>query len=175
MPPPPSPGSPKWGPTRSSARSRSTVSPSHRRRCRRRRLSHRCCPSRSAIPPAAPPKSPPPVRASPNLPPPLLPRPPGNRDQTEAETLTCLPSVLRAIELQSPRLVVSLGKISAQRLTGSADGILRLRGRWRDLSIGGRNVPLLPTLHPAYLLRQPAQKRLAWRDMLMLRQALDAH
>ncbi|MBI2717727.1 MAG: uracil-DNA glycosylase [Rhizobiales bacterium] len=102
-------------------------------------------------------------------------RPPGNRDPTEAETLMCLPFVLRAIELQSPRLVVSLGKISAQRLTGSADGILRLRGRWRDLSIGGRNVPLLPTLHPAYLLRQPAQKRLAWRDMLMLRQALDAH
>ena len=102
-------------------------------------------------------------------------RPPGNRDPTEAETLMCLPFVRRAIELQQPRLVVSLGKISAQRLTGSADGILKLRGRWRELAIGGRQLPLLPMLHPAYLLRRPGDKRLAWRDMLMLRQALDAH
>ena len=102
-------------------------------------------------------------------------RPPGNRDPTEAETLMCLPFVRRVIEVQRPRIIVSLGKISAQRLLESSEGILKLRGKWRSIEIGGSAIPLLPTLHPAYLLRQPAQKRLAWRDLLLLRQALDAH
>ena len=63
----------------------------------------------------------------------------------------------------------------AHRLTGRNDGILKLRGKWVTANVSGRNIPLLPTLHPAYLLRQPAQKRLAWRDLLSLRQMLDAH
>jgi DNA polymerase len=101
-------------------------------------------------------------------------RPPGNRDPTEAETLMCLPFLRRTIELQRPRLIVGLGKISAQRLLAASEGILKLRGRWRDLEVAGLRTPFLPTLHPAYLLRQPGQKRLAWRDFLSLRQALDA-
>lgn len=102
-------------------------------------------------------------------------RPPGNRDPTEAETAMCLPYLRRTMELQQPRLIVCIGKIPSQRLLASTEGILKLRGRWREVDVGGRKVPLLPTLHPAYLLRQPAQKRLAWRDLLSLRQALDAH
>jgi DNA polymerase len=53
--------------------------------------------------------------------------------------------------------------------------MLKMRGRWTTANVSGRKIPLLPTLHPAFLLRQPAQKRLAWRDLLTLRQALDAH
>ena len=102
-------------------------------------------------------------------------RPPGNRTPTEAETAMCLPFLLRTIELQKPDMIVCLGATPAHRLTGKTEGILRLRGRWLETEIGGRRIPLLPTLHPAYLLRQPAQKRLAWRDFLMIRQALDAH
>lgn len=102
-------------------------------------------------------------------------RPPGNRTPTEAETTMCLPFLLRAIELQQPDIIVCLGATPAQRLTGRSDGILKLRGKWLEAAAGERSIRLLPTLHPAYLLRQPAQKRLVWRDMLMLRQALDAH
>jgi uracil-DNA glycosylase len=102
-------------------------------------------------------------------------RPPGNRTPTEAETTMCLPYLVRAIALQQPDFIVCLGATPAHRLTGRTDGILRMRGKWLEAEIGGRRIPLLPTLHPAYLLRQPAQKRLAWRDFLTLRQALDAH
>jgi DNA polymerase len=102
-------------------------------------------------------------------------RPPGNRTPTEAETQMCLPFLLRAIELQKPDVIVCLGATPAHRLTGRGDGILKLRGNWMTANVSGRTIPLLPTLHPAYLLRQPAQKRLAWRDFLSLRQMLDAH
>ena len=102
-------------------------------------------------------------------------RPPGNRTPTEAESQMCLPFLLRAIELQKPDVIVCLGATPAHRLTGRNDGILKLRGKWMTANVSGRNIPLLPTLHPAYLLRQPAQKRLAWRDLLSLRQMLDAH
>ncbi len=102
-------------------------------------------------------------------------RPPGNRTPTEAETQMCLPFLLRTIELQKPDFIVCLGATPAHRLTGRNDGILKLRGKWMTADVGGRNIPLLPTLHPAYLLRQPAQKRLAWRDLLSLREMLDAH
>ena len=102
-------------------------------------------------------------------------RPPGNRTPTEAETLMCLPFVLRTIEILAPDFIVCLGATPTQRLTGKADGILKLRGKWMTANVSGRNIPLLPALHPAYLLRQPNQKRLAWRDLLALRQMLDAH
>jgi len=102
-------------------------------------------------------------------------RPPGNRTPTEAETQMCMPFLLRAIELQKPDVIVCLGATPAHRLTGRTDGILKMRGKWVTANVSGRNIPLLPTLHPAYLLRQPAQKRLAWRDLLLLRQMLDAH
>jgi len=97
-------------------------------------------------------------------------RPPGNRKPTDAETLMCMPFVLRTIELAAPELIVCLGATPAQRLLGMTEGILKARGAWRDF----RGRPVLPTLHPAYLLRQPAQKRLAWRDFLSLKRRLMA-
>lgn len=100
-------------------------------------------------------------------------RPPGNRKPTEAETLMCLPFVLRTIEIVAPEVVVCLGATPAQRLLGVTEGILRLRGRWQSYRAGERAVPLLPTLHPAYLLRRPIDKRLAWRDFVELRKGLD--
>ncbi len=101
-------------------------------------------------------------------------RPPGNRKPTEAETLMCLPFVRRTIELARPRAIVCLGATPAQRLSGTTEGILALRGKWRQhRAQDGSSIPLLPTLHPAYLLRQPAQKRLAWRDFLTLSVSLD--
>ena len=104
-------------------------------------------------------------------------RPPGNRTPTDQETLMCLPFVKRAIEIKQPRLLVCLGATPTQRLIGKSEGILKLRGRWFDFASGQSSIPLLATLHPAYLLRQPAQKRLAWRDFLSLKQKhrADAH
>jgi DNA polymerase len=101
-------------------------------------------------------------------------RPPGNRDPTETETLMCLPFLKRAIDLQKPKIILCVGKISAHRLLNTTEGILRLRGKWRSYDTPDGPVPVLPILHPAYLLRQPAQKRLAWRDLLSLRQRINA-
>lgn len=101
-------------------------------------------------------------------------RPPGNRTPTPQETLICRPFIQRQIELADPDFLVLLGAPSAKELLGTDEGILRLRGRWRDYDTGSRTIKALPTLHPAYLLRQPLQKRLAWRDFLALKKALDA-
>lgn len=99
-------------------------------------------------------------------------RPPGNRPPTEQETAMCMPFLRRTIELHNPEAIVCLGAIPTQRLTGQRDGILKLRGRWFSVEAGSRRIPLLATLHPAYLLRQPAQKRLAWRDLVTLKLAM---
>ncbi len=100
-------------------------------------------------------------------------RPPGNRKPTPAETEICLPFILRAIELADPKIIVCLGGTPMQRLCNTTDGILRSRGKWWSYAVNGRDVPLMPTLHPAYLLRQPAQKALCWRDMLAVRKKLN--
>ena len=103
-------------------------------------------------------------------------RPPGNRTPTDAEVAACLPFVERHIELARPDFLVLLGGMSAKTLLARTEGILRLRGHWRPYQHAGMATPIpaLPTLHPAYLLRQPQQKRLAWRDLLSLAQALKA-
>lgn len=100
-------------------------------------------------------------------------RPPGNRTPSAQETEICRPFLTRQIELVDPKVLVSLGGPAAKALTGSADGILKLRGKWQAYRVGEREVPCLATLHPAYLLRQPLQKRLAWRDFLSLKRKLD--
>jgi DNA polymerase len=99
-------------------------------------------------------------------------RPPGNRDPTPQESVTCLPFIQRQIELADPDVLVCLGRPSAQTLLGIKDGILKDRGRWFPYQTGKREIRALVTLHPAYLLRQPLQKRLAWRDFLALKTAL---
>ena len=99
-------------------------------------------------------------------------RPPGNRKPTAAETEILRPFVERQIELCNPDILICLGATSLQQLIRTPEGILRLRGRWFDYPLGGRSIRLLATLHPAYLLRQPAQKRLSWRDFRALKRAI---
>ena len=101
-------------------------------------------------------------------------RPPGNRSPSAEEIAACLPFTERHIELVDPAYLVLVGGISAKTLLGRSEGILRLRGRWYPYQHAGlaHPVPALATLHPAYLLRQPAQKRLAWQDYLKLHQAV---
>jgi DNA polymerase len=103
-------------------------------------------------------------------------RPPGNRTPTDAEIALFLPFVLRHVELAAPRLLVLLGGTAAKALLRSREGITRLRGRWHEVSPregGGTPWPALATLHPAYLLRNPAAKKDAWHDLLLLRKRLD--
>ncbi len=103
-------------------------------------------------------------------------RPPGNRTPTGTEISACLPFVERHIELADPQYLLLVGGISAKTLLGRSQGILKLRGHWAHYQHAGmaRPIPALASLHPAYLLRQPGQKRLAWRDFLSLREALDS-
>ena len=100
-------------------------------------------------------------------------RPPGNRTPTPQETAVCRPFLERQIELCDPDVLVCLGGAAAKELMATAEGILRLRGQWREYDLGPRRIRIMATLHPAYLLRQPLQKRLAWRDFLSIRAALD--
>ncbi|WP_036257286.1 uracil-DNA glycosylase [Methylocapsa aurea] len=95
-------------------------------------------------------------------------RPPGNRTPTPLETAVCLPFTRRQIELVHPKILVCLGAASAQTLLGAKEGIMRLRGRWFDYPLGETKIRAIAMLHPAYLLRQPAQKKLAWRDLRLL-------
>jgi DNA polymerase len=99
-------------------------------------------------------------------------RPPGNRTPTPQEAQVCRPFLERQIELVAPAIIVLLGGAAAKHLFGVADGIMRIRGKWRELQIGSSNARALATLHPAYLLRAPAAKRSAWRDLLTIKAAL---
>jgi uracil-DNA glycosylase len=103
-------------------------------------------------------------------------RPPGNRDPTDEELAACLPFVQRHIALAQPRVVMLAGRIAASTLLGTREGITRLRGRWHELEVPGllQPVPTLPTYHPSFLLRQPARKGEAWRDLLSVQSRLQA-
>jgi uracil-DNA glycosylase family 4 len=99
-------------------------------------------------------------------------RPPGNRTPTPQETAICLPFIRRQIELANPNILVCLGQPATHTLLGTKEGITRTRGRWFRFDTGSRETRAIATLHPAYLLRQPLQKRLAWRDFLAIKKAL---
>jgi len=103
-------------------------------------------------------------------------RPPGNRKPTEAEIAACLPFVWRHIALLAPRILVLCGGTATSALLGRAEGITKLRGRWFDLALPGseRVIPTLTTYHPSFLLRAPARKSEAWRDILNLKLKLDS-
>ncbi len=107
-------------------------------------------------------------------------RPPGNRQPTGAEIAACLPFLERHIAIVAPHLLVFLGGTSAKTLLNRTEGITRLRGQWYEYSssaieaAGQSAIPAMATLHPAYLLRQPAQKRAAWLDLIAVRNKLDA-
>ncbi len=93
-------------------------------------------------------------------------RPPENRDPSPEEAAICLPFLRRHIELVAPEIIVVLGAVAARHVMGRTDGIMRLRGKWLEYHVNGRMVPVMPTLHPAYLLRRAIDKKLAWRDLL---------
>lgn len=99
-------------------------------------------------------------------------RPPGNRTPSPQETTICLPFIRRQIELVNPDILVCLGGQSAQALLSTREGITRLRGRFMDYDTGTRTIRAIATFHPAYLLRTPVGKRLAWQDMLAIEAAL---
>ncbi len=102
-------------------------------------------------------------------------RPPGNRSPTTAETAACLPFILRHIELVRPKVLVFLGGTAAKTMLDRPEGIMRLRGRWFEHISDGleQPIPALPTLHPAFLLRQPAQKRESWQDFIKFKKKIE--
>jgi uracil-DNA glycosylase len=96
-------------------------------------------------------------------------RPPGNRDPTQGEIVACLPFVEHLIELKQPRLLILTGKAAAHTVLKREDGVMKLRGRRLSYTREGLATPInaMVMLHPAYLLRQPQQKRVAWADLLL--------
>ena len=100
-------------------------------------------------------------------------RPPGNRNPTDAEIAACLPFVHRHIELAAPSILIFVGGTAAKTLLRRPEGIMRLRGKWMTYEPpSGQPVTARALLHPAYLLRQPAQKRETWRDLLEIKHRL---
>ena len=99
-------------------------------------------------------------------------RPPGNRTPTPQETQICLPFIQRQIELVDPDVLVTLGNPSTQTLLSTREGIMKTRGRWFDYDTGTRVIRAMATFHPAYLLRSPSYKRMAWQDLRAIAKAL---
>ena len=97
-------------------------------------------------------------------------RPPGNRTPNTQEVALFRPYVLKHISLINPKVVVCLGGTSTKALLQTSDGIMRLHGRWT--SAEGVSAKIMPTFHPAYLLRSPSQKREFWRDFLIVREEI---
>ncbi|MDZ4791107.1 MAG: uracil-DNA glycosylase [Hyphomicrobiales bacterium] len=100
-------------------------------------------------------------------------RPPGNRTPTPQETQACQPFLERQIDLVNPEILVMLGGAAAKQMLDAQDGIMKLRGKWLTYEGGERPRRAIATLHPAYLLRTPIAKRLAWRDLVMIQSALE--
>lgn len=100
-------------------------------------------------------------------------RPHGNRNPTTEEIELMRPFLERHVELAKPEILLLVGGVAAKSLLRVATGILKLRGIWTCCRIGTQTFPALPTFHPAYLLRRPGDKALAWRDFLSLKRRLD--
>ncbi|WP_336276313.1 uracil-DNA glycosylase [Bartonella sp. CB178] len=102
-------------------------------------------------------------------------RPPGNRTPTQREIALCRPFVERHIYLANPCVLVALGGVATQCLTGTQNGIIRTRGKWLTYTgEGEKKIPIMPTFHPAYLLRTPSQKKLTWMDFLEVKNYLNS-
>ncbi len=99
-------------------------------------------------------------------------RPPKNRNPKPEEIEMCRPFLDRHVELAKPKVILLVGGVSMTALTGMT-GIMKNHGQWQDIQIGGETLPALPLYHPAFLLRQPALKKEAWRDLLSLRAKLE--
>lgn len=95
-------------------------------------------------------------------------RPPGNRTPVPHEIELCRPFAERHIELIKPKLLVFMGNVSTKTLLGTNKSILSMRGTWTEYDVGDEKVPVMPTLHPDHLLKNPASKRNAWKDLLAI-------
>lgn len=102
-------------------------------------------------------------------------RPPGNRTPTPTEIISCMPFIERHIELVRPKILILVGGIAAKSLLGSTQGIMRTRGKWLEYQHENlpSSIPARAILHPAYLLRSPAQKRETWIDLLEIKKKFD--
>ncbi|ABM45461.1 hypothetical protein X471_00571 [Bartonella bacilliformis str. Heidi Mejia] len=101
-------------------------------------------------------------------------RPPGNRTPTAREMALCRPFIERQIQLANPRILVALGGTAVQFFTGTQSGIVRIRGKWLTYETEDKvKIPVMPTFHPAYLLRTPSQKKLTWIDFLEVKNRLN--
>ena len=100
-------------------------------------------------------------------------RPPNNRRPTEEEINICLPFIRKHIELIAPKVLMLLGSTATYALLRNKEGITKIRGKWVDMEFGKLKVPTLPSFHPAFLLRQPAQKKYSWEDLKMLKKKID--
>ncbi len=102
-------------------------------------------------------------------------RPPDNRTPTPEEARTCLTYLHRQIELIGPAVLVTLGATPLRELVGISEGITKSRGQWRRVRIGNREIPVMPTFHPAYVLRQYTQdvRRAVWEDLKAAKEWLD--
>ena len=99
-------------------------------------------------------------------------RPPGNRTPSQEEIDILKPFVIRHIQLKKPAIILALGGVAAKSLLEVETGILKLRGKIQHKNFGlNHTIPVLPTLHPAYLLRAPAQKKFAFSDLVTLKRA----
>ncbi len=99
-------------------------------------------------------------------------RPPGNRTPTPQEIASCLPFLEHQIALLKPKVIMLLGGAAASTMLQTTQGIMRLRGKWKSYDKTGEPIPMMATLHPAFLLRNSAAKRKAWQDLLMVKQKL---
>ena len=100
-------------------------------------------------------------------------RPPKNRNPKPEEITLCRPFLDKHIELAQPKVLLLVGGVSMSALTGLT-GIMKNHGQWQDVDVGGQILPAMPLYHPAFLLRQPALKKDAWRDLLTLRAKLES-
>lgn len=101
-------------------------------------------------------------------------RPPGNRNPQPEEVVKCEPFLLRQIELVAPALIVVMGRFAAQSLLGTDSSIASLRGRSHRINVAGRQIPVVVTYHPAYLLRNLIDKEKTWADLCLARQVNNA-
>lgn len=102
-------------------------------------------------------------------------RPPDNRTPAPEEAQACLGYLRRQIELIQPKVIVTLGATPLRELLGVKEGITKVRGQWQRLELGGRVLPVMPTFHPAYVLRQYTQevRRAVWEDLKSAKGELD--
>lgn len=101
--------------------------------------------------------------------------PPDNRTPFPEEAAACLGYLRRQIELIQPKVIVTLGATPLRELVGLTEGITKVRGQWKRIEAGGRSIPVMPTFHPAYVLRQYTQdvRRAVWADLQSAKEELD--